>query len=331
MPEISVIVPVYKVEAYINRCVDSVLAQSFTDFELILVDDGSPDNCGAICDEYAVKDERVHVIHQNNGGLSAARNAGIEWAFANSNSQWFSFIDSDDWVHPQYLEHLYHGVKETGMRISSCGYLKIAEYVTGDIITKSPVKIPVSDDYVREGNKIVAYAWGRLYDRSLWEHLRFPAGRLWEDVATIYRVLFSVNVIAQVDEKLYYYFINQDGIVNRTWRPNRMDEFVSYEEQLQFFSQNTTHTKVYQAIQNAYINAISYSYFMEQKSDLSPEEKEHYAAILRNKMRLALRKYRKTAGITFRDNTAVFDTAYPGLMQLYWIVQSRIKRFKGGE
>ena len=106
VPKVSVIVPVYKVEAYLHRCVDSVLNQSFSDFELILVDDGSPDNCGAICDEYAQKDSRVHVIHKTNGGLSDARNAGIDWAFANSDSQWLTFIDSDDWVHRDYLKLL---------------------------------------------------------------------------------------------------------------------------------------------------------------------------------------------------------------------------------
>ena len=93
MAQISVIVPVYKVEAYLHRCVDSILRQTCRDFELILVDDGSPDNCPAICDEYAALDPRVRVIHQENGGLSAARNAGIDWAFANSNSQWITFVD----------------------------------------------------------------------------------------------------------------------------------------------------------------------------------------------------------------------------------------------
>ena len=106
MPSVSVIVPVYDVEKTIRRCVDSILAQTYTDYELILVDDGSPDACGAICDEYAVKDSRVHVIHQENGGLSAARNAGIDWAFANTESQYLTFIDSDDWVHPLYLLQL---------------------------------------------------------------------------------------------------------------------------------------------------------------------------------------------------------------------------------
>ena len=120
MSIISVIVPVYNVEPYLNRCVDSILEQTFTDFELILVDDGSPDNCPAICDEYARKDSRIHVIHQKNGGLSDARNAGIDWVVANSDSQWISFVDSDDWVHPMYLFTLLSAVKTTNTYVSVC-------------------------------------------------------------------------------------------------------------------------------------------------------------------------------------------------------------------
>ena len=105
MPEISVIVPVYKVETFIHRCVDSILCQSFEDFELILVDDGSPDSCGDICEAYAAKDSRIHVIHQENGGLSAARNTGIDYVMEHSTSKWLAFVDSDDWLHPDFLKH----------------------------------------------------------------------------------------------------------------------------------------------------------------------------------------------------------------------------------
>ena len=115
MPQISVIVPVYRVEAYLDRCVTSILNQTFRDLELILVDDGSPDNCGALCDAYGRADSRVRVIHQKNGGLSAARNAGIDWVFANSDSQWLTFIDSDDWVHPEMLRRLLDGSASAAM------------------------------------------------------------------------------------------------------------------------------------------------------------------------------------------------------------------------
>ena len=122
MAQISIIVPVYKVEPYLRRCVDSILNQSFLDFDLILVDDGSPDTCGVICDEYAAKDSRVHVIHQKNGGLSAARNAGIDWAFAHSDSSWLTFVDSDDWIHPQMLEALHNAVRKDDTSVAVCGY-----------------------------------------------------------------------------------------------------------------------------------------------------------------------------------------------------------------
>ena len=149
MAQISVIVPVYKVEPYLRRCVDSILAQTFTDFELILVDDGSPDNCGAICEEYEKKDSRVHVIHQENEGLSAARNAGIEWVFANSNSEWLNFVDSDDWVHPQMLERLYHAVLEHNVKVSICGYEETDGEIHWTNADTAQVKLwPVEQFYV---------------------------------------------------------------------------------------------------------------------------------------------------------------------------------------
>ena len=120
MSQISVIVPVYKVEAYLPACIDSILAQTFTDFELILIDDGSPDHCGTICDEYAKKDVRIHVIHQENGGLSAARNAGIDWVFKNSDSQWITFVDSDDMIISGMLERLRSVILITKADVCTC-------------------------------------------------------------------------------------------------------------------------------------------------------------------------------------------------------------------
>ena len=118
-PEISIIVPVYKVEKYLNECIDSILAQTFTDFELILVDDGSPDNCPALCDAAAKKDSRVRVIHQQNKGLSGARNAGIDVARGN----WLSFIDSDDTVEKTFCEKLYRAATESGAELAACNML----------------------------------------------------------------------------------------------------------------------------------------------------------------------------------------------------------------
>ena len=115
-PEISIIVPVYQVEKYLNECIDSILAQTFTDFELILVDDGSPDNCPALCDAAAKKDSRVRVIHKQNGGVSTARNAGLDAAQGN----WIAFVDSDDTATPEYLEKMHKAALETGADFTSC-------------------------------------------------------------------------------------------------------------------------------------------------------------------------------------------------------------------
>ena len=132
MAVISVIVPVYKVERYLKRCVDSILDQTFRDFELILVDDGSPDQCGEICEKYAKKDKRIIVLHRENGGLSAARNTGLDWIFANSNSIYVTFIDSDDWVHPQYLEILLSVIESNKVAVSVGQFQRVNEYVTSN-------------------------------------------------------------------------------------------------------------------------------------------------------------------------------------------------------
>ena len=212
MPQISVIVPVYNVEPYLRRCVDSILAQSFTNFELILVDDGSPDNCGTICDEYAAKDDRIHVIHQKNGGLSAARNAGIDWAYANSDSRWISFIDSDDWVHTQYLELLLDACIKNHTEISSCGIKKIENEQVEDyplISTNSDVLAPETL-FTDRGRWIQAYSCGKLYRKKLWNNVQFPVGRNWEDTVTTYKVLFAVKKVSCIEAELYYFYYTKE-------------------------------------------------------------------------------------------------------------------------
>ena len=206
---VSIIVPVYKVESYLHRCVDSILAQTFSDFELILVDDGSPDSCGAICDEYARQDSRIHVIHQENGGLSAARNAGIDWAFANSDSQWLTFVDSDDWIHPQMLEAMWNAAQKDGTPVVVCGYLQYTCNAT--------------------------LAWGKLYEKRCFETLRYPVGRIHEDEYLTYQILFRVPQISVIPAPLYAYYVNAEGITRSKWSPKRLDSWGAFEAQIRFF------------------------------------------------------------------------------------------------
>lgn len=236
---ISVIVPVYKVEEYIYRCVYSILAQSFKDFELILVDDSSPDNCGKICDEYAQKDKRITVIHKENGGLSDARNTGIDWALKNSNSNWITFIDSDDWIHVDYLKLLYNAVKENNVDISVCGYVS----TTGedDLHTKNSeinTLLCTPEDFFINNSINAVVTWGKLYKKSLWNDIRYPYGKIHEDEFTTHKLLFKCSQIAFVDAVLYYYYTNFNGIMGKRWTPKRLEALDAIESRMLFFKDN---------------------------------------------------------------------------------------------
>lgn len=233
MSQITVIVPVYKVEPYLRRCVDSILSQTFTDFDLILIDDGSPDLCGEICEEYAVNDSRVHVIHhEKNLGLSAARNSGIEWALQESNSEWISFVDSDDWVHPLYLEALFNAAQGYDLSIGGRIYTKGEEPQisnTGSIILLKPEDLCCENF----GNAIVA--WGKLYKKTLFTTIRYPVGHVYEDAFITYKILFRYQVLPFINLSIYYYFYNPDSITHTIWNPNRLDELQATIEQISYF------------------------------------------------------------------------------------------------
>ena len=234
MPQISVIVPVYNVEPYLRRCVDSILAQTFADFELILVDDGSPDNCGAICDEYAEQDERIHVIHQPNGGLSAARNAGIDWAFANSESKWLAFVDSDDWVHPQYLELLYKAVTENGTLISACDFLRVNNEKPTTVQLNCDTELIDWETLLLEYNVQAVVAWNKLYAKELFADMRYPVGKIHEDEFLTHKLLFHAQMIAYFSDKLYYYFQHRDSIMNQAFNLKRLDGLEALKEKVTF-------------------------------------------------------------------------------------------------
>ena len=243
MPLISVIVPVYKVEPYLRRCVDSLLAQSFSDLELILVDDGSPDNCGAICDEYAAQDGRVHVIHKENGGLSSARNAGIDWAFQNSDSRWLAFVDSDDWVHPQYLELLYRAATENSVSVSACGVQKLQNEQPEPPVTEPPTVMDWEDLLVDRG-WLAVIACNKLYARELFKTLRYPVGKLHEDEFLTYKLLFGAKRTVWIPAALYYYFQNPDSITETAFSLKRLDAIAALKERL-IFTRRHGHRKLF--------------------------------------------------------------------------------------
>ena len=214
-PKVSIIVPVYDVENYLQKCIDSILAQTFTDFELILVDDGSPDNCPALCDAAAAKDARIRVLHQKNGGLSAARNAGLDVA----RGEWIGFVDSDDYIAPEMYETLYKAVQSTGADLALCDYVKVDE--TGALCTQTHVAVPQKSLTGRELLQkaywtTVQIACNKLYHRTIFAQLRYPVGKLNEDFFVIPEICLNTQKAVVVPDVLYYYVQRGDSIMGKS-------------------------------------------------------------------------------------------------------------------
>lgn len=324
---ISVVVPVYKVEKYLNRCIDSILSQTFTDFELILVNDGSPDNCGEICDEYAKKDRRITVIHKENGGLSDARNAGIDWAFKNSNSEWITFIDSDDWIDRRYLEILFNTAVENHVDVSVCDFLRTSNFEDTDTQENFTYQKWDVTDFFVEKNLNFVVAWGKLYKKSLFEKIRYPKGKLHEDELTTYKVLFCCEGVVFIESKLYNYFINNEGIMQGKmediWDANKVNFLEAMEERTKYFKERKLCSALkFQKEEYLYFTYI-YCKFVHRSTD--DEEKQKYIHYLRKKLRKAIRQnigYMSNFSQFHRD---VYEIAYPTLSGVYWNTFGKFK------
>lgn len=217
---VTVIVPVYKVEKYLYKCVDSILAQTYTNLEIILVNDGSPDNCGDICDEYVLKDSRIKVIHKENGGLSSARNAAIDVM----SGDFVTFIDSDDYVDSHYVEKLYNALKDNNADISICAEEYILETINSDLKSIgrpfeffSGLKVMTCEQaiiYCLQQELFEAAAWAKLYKSSLFDEVRYPEGYAYEDQGTTYKTFLKSNIIVFISDRLYFYLQRGGSILH---------------------------------------------------------------------------------------------------------------------
>jgi len=204
---ISVIVPVYKVEAFLPKCVASIREQTYKNLEIILVDDGSPDNCGAMCDAFALEDSRIKVIHKPNGGLSDARNAGIDIA----QGEYLGFVDSDDWIEPETYQWMFQLVREYGVKMVCAGRYDV-DSATG----KRTLGLCPKKEEVISGKELARriFLWDnadssscdKLYHRSLFESARYPVGKTVEDVPVIYRIALETERVAMLDRPVYNYY-----------------------------------------------------------------------------------------------------------------------------
>lgn len=231
VPEISVIVPVYKVEKYIQKCVDSILAQTFSDFEVILVDDGSPDICGDICDDYAKKDERIKVIHKENGGLSDARNAGMKLV----NGNYVIFIDSDDYIEKDMFEYMYNNIQQNDADMATCG---IYEVYSDRIESQKQEKdfACTGEEAFRcilRGHTIRGEIWNKLIKKECVKDLEFPKGRIYEDIFYTVDLMQRVKKVAVGTEPKYYYLHREDSITGKAYRPQLFDIIEGYTKNYQ--------------------------------------------------------------------------------------------------
>lgn len=227
-PKISVIVPVYKVEKYLHRCVDSILNQTFTDLEIILVDDGSPDDCGKICDEYAQKDPRIRVIHKKNGGLSDARNVGIDA----SRGKYIGFVDSDDYIEKDMYEYLYSIITKEFADVAMCDLFHC--FAGKEIPRHGCNYYEVTDSVnaiycVLEGTIASISVVNKLFQKDLFDHLRFRIGKTAEDAFIMVDLLAKAHRVVITNCQKYFYFHREDSITTKPFNNRDLDIVEAYE------------------------------------------------------------------------------------------------------
>lgn len=231
--KISIIIPVYKVEEYLPKCLDSIVRQTYTNLEIILVDDGSPDNCGEICDNYAKEDSRIKVIHKENAGVARARNDGIEIA----TGDYISFIDSDDWIAENTYEVLYNGLKEYDADCSVGGCVTVIDK-DGVLAPQERAHTGVNCVSGQEAMKGVllkgSAVWNRLFKREIFREIRFPIGRVNDDEVVALHAYAECQKIVFLDEDTYYYRIRSNSITTSKFSLRNVDCYYNSADNLEF-------------------------------------------------------------------------------------------------
>lgn len=269
MELISVILPIYNVSAYLEKCLDSIIGQTYKNIEIILVDDGSTDQSPEICAAYAQRDERITVLRKKNGGLSDARNAGIEIA----KGEYLTFVDSDDYVELDYVEFLYSLVKKYNTKMSICSHKVI--YENGTVLEKETgeeVVLPSKEvlERILYHEDIDLSAWAKLYHKSLFTDIRFPVGRLYEDAATTYRFVDASGQIALGSQSKLFYIMRGNSISNATFSRRKLDLITSTREMADYC------TEKYPELKKAGLRRLTYAYLstLSQLANSSVKDKQ---------------------------------------------------------
>lgn len=270
-PLISVIIPIYKVEDYLEKCIQSILNQTYTNLEVWLVDDGSPDKCGEICDNFAKVDSRIRVIHKENGGLSDARNVALDVA----NGEWVTLIDSDDFVSSDYIEYLLKIATDNSCQ---CSIVQPQEFYEGQDPSEDSEKKSFVTLSSEEAISAMFYqtlfdtsAWGKLYHKSLFSSgIRYPKGLLFEDNPTTYQLLNKCEKIAVSQSKCYYYLIRKNSIQGMDFTPEKLDQG------LQVLSLMQLHPEITDKLKSAFeckMASLAFHFIMKMPTNYKNKDK----------------------------------------------------------
>ncbi len=291
MPKISIIVPVYNVESYLPKCINSLINQTYKNIEIILVDDGSSDNSGHICDKFAKEDKRVKVIHKENGGLSDARNKGIEIA----KGSYITFIDSDDYVSPKYCEILYGLLKKYNADIAISDYQTFTEkdVILEQIINEEIVmdsKKALANLYDKDYDIAMRVAWGKLYKINLFDKIRYPKGKINEDEFVIHYLYDMAKKVVLTKSKLYYYLQRESSIMGKTFSLKRLDALEALKDRIDFFDKKGMLDLKFEASRD-YNHFIKHNYYRINDKKLKKSLKEKLLPISYFKGYFKLKNY----------------------------------------
>ena len=300
---ISIIVPVYKVEQYLRRCVDSLINQTYPNLEIILVDDGSPDKCGDICDEYAKNDNRVKVIHKQNGGLSDARNKGLDLA----TGDYVMFVDSDDWIEKETCKRVMGYISNMGVDVVSFGIQLVGDYKIYEVQKVESQKLLSPKEgvgamiYRQKEQGLLNYVCNKIFKRALFENIRFPSGMLFEDQGVTYKLMHNSKSILAISDVFYNYYQRGDSIMAGFYRPKALvDRITIWLSRYDFLCQYYHEYVCYQLAQimgDIYIAIVKlagieeYKFFRDKIIKFAYEQKSREKELSRYSKKVKLHFY----------------------------------------
>ncbi|MDR7073364.1 glycosyltransferase family 2 protein [Fictibacillus barbaricus] len=315
-PEISIIVPVYNIAQYLRKCLDSILAQTFKNFELIVVNDGSTDDSGLICEEYALKDARVKVINKKNGGLSSARNVGIKMAAG----KYLGFVDGDDWILKDMYQNLYELCIETKSDIAICTMLREIDNKIVYLNRKEFITELDNVEAMRQLFKGDLYrfaVWNKLYNKKCFENIQFPEGRIHEDLSTSYKVFANAKKVVFTNYSGYIYVKRESSILTSIYSNKRLDAFIGWDEIIQYMDQK------YPQLSKEYISCFVYwcidNIFYILNQVLLKEKQLEYLNVIKKYIRKHFKEIIRSSELSFKSKFIItlINVNTRGFLYLY--------------